>query len=166
MENTAHNDQMIESRDDLEKHSYELAGSRKSPKLLRFERVRKDLVFAVVSMHSHFCAYIGLPPKHAISGMDYSSIPIDAHGGLTFGQLHLVDGGVLPSGFFWYGWDYAHLGDFRFWGNGTVKGNERNWTLGDVIDNSQITIIDFLRLKAFAEELERKLSEKTISTKE
>jgi len=60
-----------------------------------------------------FCGYIGVP-KHSRSFAfkDYDSVDLDVHGGLTFG----ADGEVCSSpeflkDFYWYGWDYAHLGD-------------------------------------------------------
>lgn len=53
-----------------------------------------------------WCGYVGVPKGHPLHGADYSGLPVEVHGGLTFaGQLLDVDGG------WWLGFDCAHAGD-------------------------------------------------------
>lgn len=62
------------------------------------------------------CAYIGVPKEHPLYGVDYEKVPVDCHGGLTFSE----EGGStdkipsLKSGYWWFGWDYAHSLDKTF----------------------------------------------------
>ena len=63
----------------------------------------------VVVLHtrgSHYCAYLGVPDGHPLAGFDYDRVPLDVHGGLTFAGRFSDMGG-----WWFYGWDYAHLGD-------------------------------------------------------
>jgi hypothetical protein len=61
--------------------------------------------------------YILLPPTHKYFGVDYDDIPVDVHGGLTFGEfvdLHLLEFWKMPSVYLgWYcvGFDTAHYND-------------------------------------------------------
>lgn len=58
---------------------------------------------------SHRCGYVGLPKKHKWYEKDYEKIDIDVHGGLTFGRKDFI-----IEGFWWIGFDCAHLGDKYF----------------------------------------------------
>ena len=63
--------------------------------------------FVVYVINSWYCAYVILPEGHKYYGVQYDSIPIEAHGGLTFSNNHrLVDGKWC------IGWDYCHIGDW------------------------------------------------------
>lgn len=57
--------------------------------------------------------YLGITENHPLAGFDYDNLPIDCHGGLTFSGKG--DGRFRPLGFYWYGWDYGHLGDKSFY---------------------------------------------------
>lgn len=54
------------------------------------------------------CAYIGVPQDHWLADMD--SLEFDCHWGVTFNGEG--GDGIRPAGWYWYGWDYAHAGDF------------------------------------------------------
>lgn len=56
----------------------------------------------------HLCGYVGLPAGHDFYGKDYSDLGLSAHGGLTFAS---DNGGFLPDGYWWIGFDCAHYGD-------------------------------------------------------
>lgn len=56
-----------------------------------------------------FCAYVGVPADSTLAGQPYDDVPLRVHGGLTFGS---EGGHGWPGGWYWYGWDYAHSGDF------------------------------------------------------
>jgi hypothetical protein len=79
----------------------------------------------------HWCGYVGVPPGHAVHGLDYDRVAVpsddesawpDVHGGLTFASL-CQDGddearGVChvplpgrPDAVWWLGFDCAHSGD-------------------------------------------------------
>lgn len=80
----------------------------------------------------HYCGYIRIPENHPWYKLgvkkrwykitptskrryhyDYDAIPLEVHGGLTFGRL--ISKCDYPQGFtrgLWVGWDYAHLGDY------------------------------------------------------
>ncbi len=47
--------------------------------------------------------YVSLPADHSWAGVDYGDIPVDIHGGLTYGSME--------SGRWVIGFDTGHLGD-------------------------------------------------------
>lgn len=78
----------------------------------------------------HFCAYIKLPDTHPWIEFlkqikyynmpyirkrqtirNYAAIPLEVHGGVTFGSRVKVPSKRFTKGW-WIGWDYAHVGDF------------------------------------------------------
>lgn len=50
------------------------------------------------------CGYVCIPPEHPWYKKDCNSLDADVHGGLTYGKIE-------DDGFFWIGFDCAHLGD-------------------------------------------------------
>lgn len=107
--------------------------------------------FIIVRGPHSLCAYIGVPPDHPLAGRDYDDIPLEVHGGLTFGALG--DGEHYPAGTFWYGWDYGHSQDRPLydlnhgppwvWGTG--------WTPALVRDEIRGVTRDFAKLMRIAE---------------
>lgn len=57
--------------------------------------------------HGHLNGYVGVQPTHKIFGIDYGTLDVEVHGGLTFsGTLNIGNVSV------WYfGFDTAHWGD-------------------------------------------------------
>lgn len=55
-----------------------------------------------------FCAYVGVPLTHALSGLEELDMP--CHWGLTYNRPG-EDGDGLGTGYHWFGWDYGHAGD-------------------------------------------------------
>ena len=51
----------------------------------------------------HLCGYIRIPDNHPYHHKDYEDIPIDCHGGLTYGEC---------SDKHWIGFDCAHCFDY------------------------------------------------------
>lgn len=102
-----------------------------------------------------FNAYIGLPESHPLAGKDYDNIPVDCHGGLTFSQK---GDGPFPVGYWWYGWDYTHLGDRSFY-DLTMKDYpkfgelETAWTIKMIKENMWSTLYDFKKLIKLVEEI-------------
>ena len=64
----------------------------------------------------HLCGYVGVPSNHPCYMMDYSDVPVDVHGGLTYGSkcsgviCHVPQPGE-PDDIYWLGFDCAHSMD-------------------------------------------------------
>lgn len=131
------------------KTARELVSSRKEGKIV--EQWEEDgIKIMIVSLYSHFTAYFGLPINHPLSGFDYDSIPLNVHGGLTFGSKG--SGGILPEDLFMYGWDYAHCGDYYFYELGdSPNDTEHDWTLKEVREEVKSALYDFKQLVKIAE---------------
>jgi len=104
---------------------------------------------------SHFTAYFGIPKDHPLAGFDYDDIPLKIHGGLTYGR---EGSKIFPTGYFFYGWDYAHLGDRVF-----IEGlgfnsdeDEHEWTLEEVETEAKDALYDFKKLVRLAEMIKNK----------
>lgn len=74
-----------------------------------------------------FCAYVGVPADSSLAGRDYDDMPLNCHGGLTFSDAGGRSG--WPEGWYWYGWDYAHGGDFL---NYAPRMGGHRWTLEEI----------------------------------
>jgi len=105
---------------------------------------------------SHFTAYFGIPKDHPLAGFSYDDIPLSVHGGLTYSSS---DSDVLPSGYYFYGWDYAHAGDRTFFDNlpmDFLEGmgiSEHDWTLKEVEEEVRDAISDFSIFVKLAEKI-------------
>ena len=82
------------------------------------------------------CGYIGIASDHPMAGKSYDDIDINVHGGLTYGTEG--NGKQWPKWFYWYGWDYAHAGDYCFFYD-TVdffpmlhERTDKKWLVSDV----------------------------------
>lgn len=90
----------------------------------------------VLSLGSYPCGYVSVPKNHPFYGKRYLEIEdkIEVHGGLTFsGKLHSLDG-------LWFGWDYAHGGDFTF--PYTMTG-DKLWSTQEIVDECLKVIKQF-----------------------
>lgn len=67
--------------------------------------------------------YVRIVEGHPFYGMNYMDIPVNVHGGLTFGD-NIMDNNRFPDGY-WVGFDTAHYGD-----------NSEIWTLEAVSDET------------------------------
>lgn len=98
------------------------------------------------------CAYLGVPKDHPLAGFDYNDIPIQVHGGLTYGNEGKE--GYLPAGFYWYGWDYAHSGDFSTYDEDSRwKHDAKKWTVKDVVAEAKDAVWDFRKVVILAERI-------------
>lgn len=70
---------------------------------------------------NHFgvwCGYVGVPPGHPWHGMEYDSVPAEAHGGLTYASgcagdiCHVPEPGEADA-VWWLGFDCNHYNDAR-----------------------------------------------------
>jgi hypothetical protein len=61
----------------------------------------------------HLCGYVGVPPGHPAYRAGYDDVPVDVHGGLTYGREGSEDvpGSDVETDAYWFGFDCAHLDD-------------------------------------------------------
>lgn len=115
-----------------------------------------NIRFVILRGGSSLCAYLGIPKAHPLAGFDYDSLPLDAHGGLTFsGEKLLSD--TAEDGMWWYGWDYAHSGDRSAYDHGREGRirDEKEWTVAEVYDDAWHAKWDFEKLVKLAERIAR-----------
>jgi hypothetical protein len=62
--------------------------------------------------HGYGCGYIGVPPEHPWYGKSYNELEVSIHGGLTYSENSV--GKEAPDGYWWLGFDTAHLGDNKY----------------------------------------------------
>jgi len=97
------------------------------------------------------CAYLGILETHPLANRNYDDIPLEVHGGLTFSDR---GDSYRPKGFYWYGWDYAHSGDYPFY---NLKypiyesGSGKKWTVEEVEAEVRYALPDFKKLMKIAE---------------
>jgi hypothetical protein len=108
---------------------------------------------------NHFTQYLGIPKDHPLAGFNYNDIPLNCHGGLTFSSKG--DGKIHPKGYWWYGWDYAHIEDYCYFGLPEIDKrhkelNEHDWTLEEVLEDGWEAHYDFKKLINLAEKIAKK----------
>lgn len=54
----------------------------------------------------HLCGYIRIPEDSPYYQKHYDDVPIEAHGGLTYGRMDCIDAG------YWIGFDCSHCDDY------------------------------------------------------
>lgn len=95
-----------------------------------------DYKWLVLSLGSHPCGYVAVPKDHPFYGKEYCDIEdkIEVHGGLTFsGKLKDLED-------LWFGWDYAHYGDFTW---PFVMTGDKKWTTQEIVDECLRAIEQF-----------------------
>lgn len=80
----------------------------------------------------HPCAYVVLPKGHVFNGVPYDDIPVECHGGLTYGQPRL-EGVKLEDGEYVIGWDYARYGDYMPDASGGY-GAHKKWNTTEIVN--------------------------------
>ena len=96
-------------------------------------------------------AYLGIPENHPLANRDYSDIPLDVHGGLTFSDFG-DDKTGREEGFYWYGWDYAHLWDTAFYHYyAFFDPRNKKWTPKEVAKEVELALFDFKKLMKLVE---------------
>ena len=79
---------------------------------LESEGVHGGLEFAVTTSGlGSRCGYVRVPPGHPCHGMDYDSVVVDVHGGLTFGSADVDCDADGADGSWWFGFDCCHNHD-------------------------------------------------------
>lgn len=101
----------------------------------------------IVNYYSHPCAYIGLQEGHPYYNIDYDDIPIDCHGGLTYGSNNHIAVAELRDNGYFIGWDYGHYGDYVTF---SPYSNDKMWTTEEIIDECFNVIEQLEKLKQIA----------------
>lgn len=121
----------------------------------------KDIRILVRRGGASLCAYVGIPIEHPLAGFFYDDMPLDCHGGLTFCEEGKKDND-WPEGFYWYGYDYAHAGDYMTYydtlpSSTSLKNlkvlalrEDRKWTIKDVKAEAESVAYDFDKLAQLA----------------
>ena len=119
------------------------------------EWIEDGIKAVIISRHSHFTAYLGIPADHPLSGFSYDDLPLSVHGGLIFGSEGMEK---FPKGYFYYGWDYAHAGDYTYFDYrpDKLESDEHDWTLEEVEKEVKEAIYDFKVLVNLAEKIKLK----------
>lgn len=101
--------------------------------------------------------YLGVPLPHPLAGFSYDDLPVECHGGLTYGTEGQGD---FPADFFWYGYDYGHCDDASFYELQYSVSNEngKQWTPEDVKNDSWSAVYSFKKLMRLAETVAAKRS--------
>lgn len=118
------------------------------------DRWEDGLRFVVLRGPGSCCAYIGVPKTHPLAGMSYDDLPVECHGGLTYGSAGGPTDALKEAGLHWYGWDYAHSGDTSTYPelDGFAACNsERQWLPQDVDRDSWSALYSFKKLMKIAE---------------
>ncbi len=103
------------------------------PKLLAEGDYREGLRWQIYTgPWGSLLAYVGVPEASETAGLHYDELDADEqcpspHGGWTYSAL---GGGLRPAGWYWWGWDYNHYGDYS---PGLLNlGDGHFWTLEEV----------------------------------
>ena len=123
--------------------------------------------FMIRKGYGSLCGYIGYPKNHPITNLSHIVLDkLNVHGGVTFDGEFDAKGLIGPevskelakelSGYHWFGWDYAHFGDyFMFYDKPDmahifktqesleIHKDEKKWGVEDVIQDSLPDIIKF-----------------------
>lgn len=144
------------------------------------DRFDDGIRFMILKGGSSLCAYVGVPEDHPLSNFEYNDLPISCHGGLTFSggyEDYKSTKSPFPKGFYFYGWDYAHSGDYCDYYDTPImsplsdyRKNDTKWLVGMVEDDSWSAIYDFKKLVALAEKIHNKVDqgknhERSVATK-
>lgn len=114
------------------------------PEMLSQEEY-KGFNYYVLNLGTHPCAYVDVADTY-LNGMDYDSIDIECHFGLTYAKEYLNT--VDKKGWF-IGWDYAHYCDFAGYElemPGTIRSNGKKWTTQEIVKECEEVIDQLIEL--------------------
>ena len=116
-----------------------------------YDAIDNGVRILVMRGPTSMCAYLGCPKDHPLAGFEYDDIPLSVHGGLAFGG----EGGKgWPAGWYWYGWDYSHSGDYSTYYDrltSELLPEGHKWTVKEVTDEAKDATWDFRRIMLLAE---------------
>lgn len=89
--------------------------------------------YYVLSLGTHPCGYVELPKTHKYFNVDYDNIPVECHGGLTYGRNFLHTVAAPTEDRFFIGWDYAHYVDYMGYYTAFDHPYSYKWTTGEIV---------------------------------
>lgn len=105
------------------------------------------IYYLILDLGSHPTAYIGVEKGHKNYGKKYDDIDLDVHGGLTFGGRYKTIDFKDPfyKTIYWYGWDYAHAGDYLGWDviTPSTRSRDKQWKYFEVLQHVMHAIKEF-----------------------
>ena len=119
------------------------------------DRHEDGVRFLIMRGPAALCAYVGVPESHPLAGQEYDNLPLDCHGGLTYSRAGAKH---WPAGWYWYGWDYAHSGDYATYYDerplaGFDHSDEKKWTPRAVEADAWTALYEFNKLVRLAESI-------------
>lgn len=78
-----------------------------------YDVIRECFRLIIIRGPAGWCCYIGVPLNSPLAELSYESDPVsgfECHGGLTFSAPG--EGDLRPVGWWYFGWDYSHGGDW------------------------------------------------------
>lgn len=103
----------------------------------------------------NYNGYVSVPKSHPCWGKDYNNVPVNVHGGLTFGsqggETSVVkkvlgkerefknDAEQWPNEeFWWFGWDTSHYNDYVVYKDGSsLNLSGTRWTVEMVVRETE-----------------------------
>lgn len=127
---------------------------------LLFNDIYKNYHYYILNLGTHPTAYIEIPKKNKLFGMDYDEIynmgyDIDVHGGFTYSSDHLnISKNTTMQGSWFIGWDYAHAGDYAGYYEemesyglcSFSKINNKKWTTEEIIEECKNAIDQIIKV--------------------
>lgn len=107
-----------------------------------------DFPYVILNLGTHPTAYIGVPENSILANFDYEKMPLEVHGGLTYSKKGNDE--FLKSGFYWYGWDYAHSGDYAGY---YEESDDKRWTTKEIKDEVSDVSYQLSQIEGFADRL-------------
>ena len=107
--------------------------------------------YYVLNLGTHPCGYVEIPHDSKYFNVDYNNIPVECHGGLTYGRgfLHTVAG--IDDNRYFIGWDYAHYCDYvgyhSMFGVDEAPFGDRRYTTEDVVRECKNVIEQLIKLE-------------------
>lgn len=102
----------------------------------------KGYNYFVLNLGTHPTAYVDVTHT-SLYEKDYDDIILHCHGGLTYSEPYLKT--VEKKG--WYiGWDYAHYGDYVYYGYETSI-NDKRWTTDEIVDECKSVINEIIEIE-------------------
>lgn len=89
----------------------------------------------VFTRQTHRCGYVFVPKTNPVFDLKYDDVPVDVHGGLTFGSRKLVGVRETDEGS-WFGFDCAHLGDAMV-NMSSHLAQGHHWTTEEVVKETE-----------------------------
>ena len=111
----------------------------------------KGYNYYVLSQGTHPCGYVEIPKNSKYFNVDYDNIPVECHGGLTYGRGFLVGEATIDDNRYFIGWDYAHYGDYAGYWIGSIEESlhvfDAKYTTEDIIRECKDVIEQLIRLE-------------------